>query len=393
MIKSCFRRITALFMAVITLLTVFTFSLPFISFAAPAKPSQVKDLKATPGTTYVTLSWDKVSSSAGYAVFSYNPKTDKYTVLKNTSDASYKVKNLDAATTYYFAVQAYNTDKENERTYGEVSKKVKAKTKSATPTQVKNLSAATVNTTSIKLKWTKIADAKYVIYSYNAKTEKYTKLDTSSSNSYTVKSLKADTDYTFAVRAYKTVDGKNHYGKYSSKLSVTTAPTAITLKQARNLFEDARQVYMDWVYSCNYISYNRTITHEFYGMPCQFAAVEHETVKEKDDVINLLDKYFVSNIYENELYLYVELDGKLYGKLFYYAEGGKSDTDTVTRYYTDKLKKVNSTKFQYILYPVYYSGVNTDKLPESYTYTIVRRDNRWVFSGNFYPCAAPIKTD
>lgn len=392
MIRSFFRRTAALLCALTVMLSAFSFILSPTALAAAVKPPQVKDLKATAGTTYVNLTWDKASAGADYAVFSYNPKTDKYKVLKNTSETSYKVTNLDASTTYYFAVQAYNTD-DDKRYYGEVSKEVKAKTKSATPTQVKNLYAATVNATSIKLKWTKIADAKYVIYSYNTKTEKYTKLGTSSSNSYTVKSLKADTDYIFAVRAYKTVDGKNHYGKYSSKLSVTTAPSPITLRQARSLFKDARQVYMDWVYSCNYISYNHTVTHEFYGMPCQFAAVEHETVKEKDDVINLLNKYFEKDIYENELYLYVELNGKLYGKLYYYAEGGKSDTDTVTRYYTDKLKKVSGTKFQYILYPVYYTDANADKLPDSYTYTIEWQNNRWVFSNKFHPCAAPIKTE
>ncbi len=393
MTKTFMRRTVALFCTLVIFLCTFTAAVPFSVFAAPAKPSQVKGLKASPGTTYVTLSWDKVSASADYAVFSYNPKTDKYTVLKNTSETSYKVNNLKASTTYYYAIQAYNTDKNNNRAYGEVSKNVKVKTKSATPSQVKNLTASSINATSIKLKWTKIADAKYVIYTYNSKTEKYTKLGTSSSNSYTAKKLKADTDYTFAVRAYKTVSNKNYYGKYSSKLNVTTAPTAITAAQARNLFKDARKVYLNWVYSCNYISYDHTITHEFYGMPCQFAAVEHETVKEKSDIINLLDKYFQPDIYENELYLYLELDGRLYGKLYYYAEGGKSDTDTVTRYYTDKLKKVSGTKFQYILYPVYYGGVNTDKLPKSYTYTIVRKDGRWVFSGNFYPCAAPIKTE
>lgn len=393
MAKTFIRRTVALFSALAILICTFTFILPFNVFAAPSKPAQVKGLKATPGTTYVNLTWNKVSGCDGYAVFSYNTKTEKYTVLKNTDDTSYKVSGLNAATTYYYAVQAYKTDKNNERTYGEVSNQVKAKTKSATPTQVKGLKASTVNTTSIKLKWTKIADAKYVIYTYNSKTEKYTKLGTSSTNSYTAKELKADTDYIFAVRAYKTVNSKNHYGKYSDKLRVTTAPKAITLVQARELFLDARKVYMDWVYSCNYISYDRTITHEFYGMPCQFAAVEHDTVKDKRDIVNLLNKYFQSDIYENELYLYLELDGKLYGTLYYYAEGGKSDTDTVTRYYTDKLKKVNATKFQYILYPVYYNGSNTDKLPKSFTYTIIRKDDRWVFTDIFYPCAAPIRTE
>ncbi len=388
--RSFFKRTTALFFSLLIVFCTFSVACPCAALAAPTKPGQVKNLKATAGTTYIKLSWKKVSDSVDYAVFSYNTSTKKYKVLANVSSTSYTVKNLNASTTYYYAVQAYNTVS-GKRYYGTVSKNLKAKTLSATPSQVKNLKAATIDATSIKLKWTKITDAKYVIYSYNKETEKYTKLGTSSTNSYTVKKLTAETDYTFAVRAYKTVKSKNYYGKYSSKLNVTSAAPPLTEAKARELYTEALGVYMDWVYSCNYISYNHTVTHEFYGMPCQFAAVEHDSIKEKNDLINLLGKYFDETVYENELYLYVELDGRLYGKLYYYAEGGRSDTDTVTKYYTDKIKKINGNKFQYILYPVYYSNVKSEGLPESYTYTIVREGDRWIFSGRFYTCCADIK--
>lgn len=387
---SFLKRTAAMFFSLLIVFCTFSVASPYVALAAPAKPGQVKNLKATAGTTYIKLSWKKVSDSADYAVFSYNTSTKKYKVLANVSSTSYTVKNLKSSATYYYAVQAYNTVS-GKRYYGTVSKNLKAKTLSATPSQVKNLKAATIDATSIKLKWTKITDAKYVIYSYNKETEKYTKLGTSSSNSYTVKKLTAETDYTFAVRAYKTVSSKNYYGKYSSKLNVTTAAPPLTQAKARELYTEALDIYMDWVYSCNYISYNHTVTHEFYGMPCQFAAVEHDSIKEKSDLINLLGKYFDESVYENELYLYVELDGRLYGKLYYYAEGGRSDTDTVTRYYTDEIKKINGNKFQYILYPVYYDNVKSEGLPESYTYTIVREGDRWIFTGRFYTCCADIK--
>ncbi|MBQ7295275.1 MAG: fibronectin type III domain-containing protein [Clostridia bacterium] len=390
MVSAYFRRTLALIFSLLVLFSAFSLACPNMAQAASNKPGQVKNLKATAGTTYIKLSWKKVSGSADYAVFFYNPSTDKYRVVANVSSTTYTVKNLNAATTYYYAVQAYNTVS-GKRYYGTVSKNVKAKTLSATPTQVKNLKTSTIDATSIKLKWTKITDAKYVIYSYNSKTEKYTKIGTSSTNSYTVKKLTAETDYTFAVRAYKTVKSKNYYGKYSSKLKVTTAVAPLTVAKARGLYKEALDVYMDWVYSCNYISYNHTVTHEFYGMPCQFAAVEHDSIKEKNDLINLLGKYFDGSVYENELYLYVELDGKLYGKLYYYAEGGRSDTDTVTKYYTDKIKKINANKFQYILYPVYYDNVKSEGLPESYTYTIIRKNDRWIFSGRFFTCCADIR--
>lgn len=389
--KSTFlKRTGAFILSLILIFSCFSIACPTIANAASYKPEQVKNLKASPGTTYVKLTWSKTSDKSNYAVFSYSTQTKKYTVLANVSTNSCTVKNLNAGTSYRFAVQAYNIVS-GKRYYGSVSKTVSTKTKSATPTQVKNLKTTDINPNSVKLSWTKIADAKYVIYSYNSKTGKYTKLGTSSKNSYTVKNLKAETAYTFAVKAYKTVGGKNYYGKYSAKLSVTTAPATLKLAQARELFKSARKVYMDWVYSCNYASYDHTITHEFYGMPCQFAAVEHETVKEKSDLINLLNNYFDESVYTNELYLYLEVEGKLYGKLYYYAEGGKSDSDSLTEYYTDSLKKISGTKYQYTLYPVYYAGVQSENLPQSYTYTITRQGKSWVFTDTFYPCNAEIR--
>lgn len=384
------KRTGAFILTLILIFSCFSIASPTIANAASNKPGQVTSLKASSGTTYIKLTWKKVSDKANYAVFSYSTKTKKYTVLANVSTNSYTVKNLNSGTSYIFAVQAYNTVS-GKRTYGTVSKNVSAKTLSATPTQVKNLKTSSIDATTVKLKWTSITDAKYVIYSYNSKTGKYTKLGTSSKNSYTVKNLKAETSYSFSVRAYKTVNGKNYYGKYSAKLSVTTAPTALKLAGARELFQSARSVYMNWVYSCNYVSYDHTITNDFYGMSCQFAAVEHETVKEKSDLINLLSKYFDESVYSNELYLYLEVEGKLYGKLYYYAEGGKSDSDSLTKYYTDSLKKISGTKFEYTIYPVYYSGVQSENLPQSYTYTIIRQNKRWVFTDTFYPSSAAIK--
>ena len=180
--RSFLKRTAALFFSLLIVFCTFSVASPYVTLAASAKPGQVKNLKATAGTTYIKLSWKKVSDSADYAVFSYNTSTKKYKVLANVSSTSYTVKNLKSSATYYYAVQAYNTVS-GKRYYGTVSKNLKTKTLSATPSQVKNLKTSTIDATSVKLKWTKITDAKYVIYSYNKETEKYTKLGTSSSNS------------------------------------------------------------------------------------------------------------------------------------------------------------------------------------------------------------------
>ena len=90
--------------------------------------------------------------------------------------------------------------------------------------QVKNLKSSTVKTTSIKLKWSAIDEAVgYVVY-YSTDNKTFKKYKSTSSNSITVKSLKAGKTYYFKVRAYsRDDDDLAVYGAYSSVLKVKTS--------------------------------------------------------------------------------------------------------------------------------------------------------------------------
>lgn len=91
------------------------------------------------------------------------------------------------------------------------------------PAKVNNLKVSKTTASSVTLSWSKASGAqKYAVYTYNASSKKYTKVGTSSTNSFTVKSLKPYTVYYFAVRAYKTVNGKNVYGEISKKVKAQT---------------------------------------------------------------------------------------------------------------------------------------------------------------------------
>lgn len=94
------------------------------------------------------------------------------------------------------------------------------------------------STNSIKLKWTKDAEADgYIIYRYNAKTKKYKTISTVSAkkNSYTVKringakgaKLAAGTKYTFKVCSYVTKDG-NKVKLNEAILKTATKPVKVT---------------------------------------------------------------------------------------------------------------------------------------------------------------------
>ena len=95
------------------------------------------------------------------------------------------------------------------------------------PAKVKGLSSSKQTTSSVKLGWTKVKGAeKYVVYTYNSSTKKYTKVKTVTTNSATVSKLSAGTKYYFAVRALKKAGSTNYYGAYSANLKVSTAKAA-----------------------------------------------------------------------------------------------------------------------------------------------------------------------
>ena len=351
---------------------------------AVSAPAQVESLSAKPAYTNVTLSWNKVKDCSSYAVFYYSPTTEKYTFIKNVNTNECKVTGLDEGETYHFAVQGFNND-EGNKLYGSISDSVKATTKVETPKKVKGLSSSDVTNNKVKLTWDKVEGAKYAVYFYDADTKKYTLISNTSSESLTVKDLDSETAYQFAVRAFKKVGGKNYYGDYSAKLKVTTQAPALKLKDARKLFKTAIDVYMNWVYSCAYTS-NNYITYNFFGTPCRFALVNHPDIKSKSDLEKMLSQYFSASLYENELYLYIEVGDKLY----HYAEGGTSEPDKGTKNYSDSLKKVNHKKYRYVLTPTYYPKYENENNPTSFTFTITRKDGRWIFDDKFYTCCAKI---
>lgn len=77
------------------------------------------------------------------------------------------------------------------------------------------------STSSISLKWEKARDAKgYAVYRASGST--YKRVKTTTSKSYTGIKLRAGTVYKYKVKAYREVNGKKIYGKYSSVVSVAT---------------------------------------------------------------------------------------------------------------------------------------------------------------------------
>ena len=98
-----------------------------------------------------------------------------------------------------------------------------AATKLAAPKGI----TATINDTSVKLKWNKVKGASgYRVYKYNAKTKKFEKYKNVSGTSCTVKSLTAGTTYRFKIAALVKSNGKLVEQTQSNGQSVTTKLSA-----------------------------------------------------------------------------------------------------------------------------------------------------------------------
>lgn len=186
----------------------------------PAKVSNVSTEKKS--STYLTLSWKKVSGASGYRVYKYNTGTkayEKVTTIASGSTTSYKVTGLASATEYQFKVRAYKkTDDGN--LWGSSSAVYK---ESTNPLKTKKLKLST-KSSAVTLSWSKVARSSgYAVYRYDSKTKKYVRIATvkrGKTVTYKDTKLKKGSTKHYKVRAYKTYNGTNYYGSYSDIVSI-----------------------------------------------------------------------------------------------------------------------------------------------------------------------------
>ncbi|MGN1418476.1 MAG: leucine-rich repeat protein [Acutalibacteraceae bacterium] len=180
-------------------------------------PNNVSGLKVSSRTTTsLTLKWNKVSGVDGYIIYVYNSSTGKYDYVNDITGTSFTVKKLKPGTKYKYAVKAYKIIKSTEY----VSEKLTTISTATTPDQPSL--KVTAGKGKATLKWSKETCTGYEIYMKTG-SGSYKKIATitgASKVSYAKSKLSAGKTYSFKVRAFKTVDGKNVYGSYSSAKSV-----------------------------------------------------------------------------------------------------------------------------------------------------------------------------
>ena len=106
------------------------------------------------------------------------------------------------------------------------------------------MSLTTANT--VKLTWNKVSNADgYIVYKYDNAKKKWTRVIKlkNNSNTYTVSKLSSGVTYKFAVKAYKTVDGKEVASQIYPQLTTSTTPANIIKS---NFKSSANTVKMSW---------------------------------------------------------------------------------------------------------------------------------------------------
>lgn len=174
----------------------------------------------------ITLLWNKVKNATGYYVYLKNSK-GKYELKSTVKSNKAVISGLTAGKVYSLRVKAYVT--ENKTTVKSPSyTQVNISTAPQSPSKL----AATQNEKSIKLTWSASKGATgYRIYSYNAKTKKWTVINSGTKKcSCTVKNLKSGTVYRYCVKPYITVGKNTVWSKSAKGITTCTRPESPVLK-------------------------------------------------------------------------------------------------------------------------------------------------------------------
>ena len=145
------------------------------------------------------LSWNAIDGATRYIVYrKRNDDKMKKVLTLGSKDLEYTTAEMPHGD-YQFILKAGRYDSK-DRVITESSNTVKVSVEKVNPTIT-----LTATSKAIKVSWKKIEGVtNYEVYRATSKTGKYTKLKTTTSTSYTAKSLTSGKTYYFKVRGYKT---------------------------------------------------------------------------------------------------------------------------------------------------------------------------------------------
>lgn len=184
-----------------------------------AVPGSFKAARA--GYSSIKLTWSPVSGASGYRIYQYDSKTGTYKAKKyieGRTSGSFVISGLKTGTKYYFKIRSYRTV-DGVKIDSDLSSSRYAVPSLSTPS-IKKL---TPGTKKVTVSWNKISGANgYKLYRATSRSGSYKLVKTTSSTSFTDRSLKKGKKYYYKLKAYRKVDGKLKYSSYSA-VKYTTA--------------------------------------------------------------------------------------------------------------------------------------------------------------------------
>ena len=201
-------------------------------------------------TSGIQLKWSKVTDATGYILYrkTGNGSWSRIADIKNGSTVSYIDKTAKSGTTYTYTIRAYSGK------YMSDWKTTKTIKRLADPT----VSSASNITAGVQVKWSKVTGATgYIVYrkTGTGSWSRVADIKSGSTVSYTDKTAKSGTTYTYTVRAYS----GSTIGDWSSTKTVKRLADP-TVSSTSNITAGVQVKWIKTAGATGYIVYRKTGT-------------------------------------------------------------------------------------------------------------------------------------
>ena len=202
-------------------------------------PSNVK--AEVESATSIVLTWDAAENALSYNV--YNGET---LIAENVEETTYTVEDLAPYTEYSFAVATVRNEQEVK------SEAVSAKTLDITIAAVEEVNAIATSDTTIVLTWTAVENA----LSYNVYNKAEVLLANVTETTYAIDTLKAETEYCFAVTAVRNEQETEKVEACATTLAVGQDPDPVVPTNVVATAINDSTIVLTWDAAINALSYN-----------------------------------------------------------------------------------------------------------------------------------------
>lgn len=196
------------------------------SISEPTTPAKVDEITSSATDTSIKLKWKAQAGATTYQIQQYNSTKKAYSTIATVEGGknnSYTVSDLKPNTKYQYRIRATKLSKAGTTENGAYSSAYTTYTSPAKPT----LKAITTPSSKrIKASWSTVTgvtgyQVQWSTYSDFSANYKSVNVAGATKSTATIVTFRSKCRYYVRVRAYKTIDGKNIYSKWSNSKYIT----------------------------------------------------------------------------------------------------------------------------------------------------------------------------